>query len=242
MNYTHLKVLLVALLIVSCGVESVAPSENKAFSYIKSSDLGSLKKYVLDGGNPNLVDENGNSLLLLAIMNNDLRIFKFLLENGATFNFRNEQGNPRERLVVMEQAAISENEGFLQILLEIGADPNTLDSYLKYGVLFQAVVATKPSNVKLLVSYGADINAVGPNGKTPIHSAIAIKNFEIANYLLDNGADLTIKDKWGNSPVDTLKMVGDAGIKLNSDHYEWYLKFLHKLDIDPQTIAKTRHN
>ncbi len=242
MNYAHLKVLLVALLIVSCGGESVASSEKKAFSYIKNSDLGSLKKYVLDGGDPNLLDEKGNSLLLLAIMNNDLRAFKFLLENGATFNFRNEQGNPKERLVVMEQAAISENEEFLQMLLEKGADPNSLDSYLKYGVLLQAVMTTKPKNVKLLVSYGADINAVGPNGKTPIHSAIAIKNFEIANYLLDNGADLTIKDKWGNSPVDTLKMFGDAGIKLNSDHYEWYLKFLDKLDIDPQAIAKTRHN
>jgi hypothetical protein len=227
---------------VSCGGENVASNEDKAFSYIKNYDNESLKKYVLDGGNPNLVDKKGNSLLLLAVMNNDFRDFKLLLENGATPSFRNEHADPRERLVVMEQAAISENNEFLQVLLEKGADPNTLDSYLKYGVLLQAVMATKPRNVKLLISYGADINAVGPNGKTPIHSAIAIKNFEIANYLLDKGADLTIKDKWGNSPVDTLKMFGDAGIKMDSEHYEWYLKFLDKLAIDPNEIAKARHN
>ncbi len=240
MKYLHLNALLFLFVIAACGRESVASSEN-AFLYIKNSDLNSLKKYVLEGGNPDQVDKNGNSLLLSAIINNDLVAFKFLLENGANFNFRNEQGNPRDRLVVMEQAAIAENEEFLRMLLEKGADPNAFDSYLKYGVLFEAIMTTKIKNVKLLVSYGADINAIGPNGSTPIHSAISINNFEIANYLLDKGADLTIKNKWGYSPVDTLKMFGDAGIKLNSDHYQWYLKFLDKLDIDPQAIAKTRH-
>jgi hypothetical protein len=29
---------------------------------------------------------------------------------------------------------------------------------------------------------------------------------------------------------------------MDSEHYEWYLKFLDKLAIDPHEIAKARHN
>ncbi len=240
MNRVCLAMLLLLCLIASCGDGSVVSDEAKVFGYIDGSDVKLMEMYLLNEGNPNLVDGQGNSLLLLAVIKKNIPIFKLLLNNGAAPDFRNERGNPRERLVVMEQAAISENDEFLQALLEKGADPNTLDSYNKYGVLFQSIMTTRIKNVRLLISYGAEINAIGPNKNTPVHTAIAINNFEIANYLLDNGADLTIKDKWGYSPVDTLKMFGDAGVKLDSEHYVWYLKLLEKLNIDPKSIAKNR--
>lgn len=236
--------LLVMLYLISsslCGDDAVLSDKYNAFGYIKSSDYKSMRAYVLNGGNPNLIDNQGNSLLLLAVIKNDFPIFKLLLDSGAAPDFRNERGSPRERLVVMEQAAISENDGFLRALLEVGADPNTLDSYKKHGVLFQSIIATKIKNVKLLVSYGADVNALGPNEKTPIHTAISIKNYEIANYLLDSGADVTIKNRWGYSPVDTLKMFDDTGVRLDSENYIWYLKLLEKINVGSQLIPDNKN-
>ena len=68
-----------------------------------------------------------------------------------------------------------------------------------------AVMIQNINLVKLLIKYGADVNLkvfllimkeyndVGE--KTPLHYAVEKNNFEITNFLLDNGANPTIGDK-----------------------------------------------
>jgi ankyrin repeat protein len=42
--------------------------------------------------------------------------------------------------------------------------------------------------VKLLLSQGVDVNAVGPDGLTPLHAATQGQNIEIIEYLISVGA------------------------------------------------------
>ena len=61
---------------------------------------------------------------------------------------------------------------------------------------------------KILVELGADINSIcGKNKRTPLHNACAHDKIllNIADYLLNLGADPTIKDKFGKTPISILQ-------------------------------------
>lgn len=46
---------------------------------------------------------------------------------------------------------------------------------------------------------GANINAEGYYGGTPLHTAIEKENLNLANFLIDKGADVNIKGRYGNT-------------------------------------------
>ena len=54
---------------------------------------------------------------------------------------------------------------------------------------------------KLLISRGADIEAVDNNGHAPLHLAVQWANVEITNMLLLKNANVNIKDRVGNTPI-----------------------------------------
>jgi len=167
-----------------------------------------------------------NKELLSAVQKGNLKQFKQLLSEGADPNYRDVNGDPRDRPVVMERASVLKDSSFLKLCLEFGADPNTLNGYKSGPVIIQAAKHSKLSNVKLLVKYGAKLNLHDKNGSTPLHTAIAVNNYDIAYFLVSSGASLKIKNKWGYTPIDLLERYGDAGIKKGSKYYEWYLKFV----------------
>ena len=167
-----------------------------------------------------------NDDLLLSVRLSQLKQFQQLLSKGADPNYRDENGDPQYRPVVMEQAAVNKNSMYLQLCLERGANPDALDSYKSSPVIFQAVKHSQLENVKLLVKHGANLNVQNKSGNTPLHTAIAVKNYDIAHFLVLNGASLKVEDKWGYTPVDLLEEFGDAGVEKGSKYYEWYLKFV----------------
>lgn len=67
--------------------------------------------------------------------------------------------------------------------------------------LFEAVLSSYDNTavIKLLLNAGADVNARGPDGITPLMNAVA----HPCNLrpLLDGGADLNARDKWGRNAL-----------------------------------------
>ena len=169
---------------------------------------------------------NINKDLLRSIQGDNLKQFEQLLPGGADPNYRDEKGDPQNRPVVMEQAAVHKNPMFLQLCLERGANPDILDGYKSSPVILEASKHSRLANVKLLVKHGANLNAQNRSGSTPLHLAIADKNYDIAHFLVLSGASLKIENKWGYTPVEQLKKFGDAGVKKGSKCYEWYIKFV----------------
>ncbi|EAY15299.1 ankyrin repeat protein, putative [Trichomonas vaginalis G3] len=73
-----------------------------------------------------------------------------------------------------------------------GADIN----YKHHGntSLHTAVLDNRIHSVELLISYGADINAIDNDKHTPLHVALAYRCTEIEEFLFSHGAEIDVID------------------------------------------------
>lgn len=67
-------------------------------------------------------------------------------------------------------------------------------------VLHHAVRFFENDLVPELISLGIDINAEGDMKQTPLHVAVQVENFEMAELLIDHGASLTAIDELHAQP------------------------------------------
>ncbi len=82
-------------------------------------------------------------------------------------------------------------------------DPSLLRSKDSAGdsLLHRAGADGSVALAGLLLSLGADINAVNSRLETPLHAAINNKKDDVATLLIDRGADLSRKDNSGYTPL-----------------------------------------
>ena len=97
---------------------------------------------------------------------------------------------------------------------------NEPEKGMKWTPIFIPVSDGLVESVKLLIKYGANVNALDVYGRPPLYyigkpspvpSATAENRLQIAKLLLDNGADINITDTSGNQPLGSV--VHNAGIK-----------------------------
>ena len=63
--------------------------------------------------------------------------------------------------------------------------------------------------VRFLVEEGkADVDKVNKKNQTPINIAAYNGHLEVVQFLLSKGADCTIKDDWGDTPLGAAKAGG----------------------------------
>jgi len=55
--------------------------------------------------------------------------------------------------------------------------------------------------VKQHLAEGADVNAKGEKGETPLHGAAFTGRMEVIELLIENGADVNAKDEDGGTPL-----------------------------------------
>lgn len=160
-------------------------------------------------------NEHGDTLLHIAVCENNLYAVKELIRIGACPILRNDNGiSPLcesargdkfeilgylveimgEFLKEWEQAemlAYASSEGLAQnvrYLLSKGFDCNA--NYREEPMLLWAVQSGKLEIIKLLVDSGADTNAVNEDGHNALYIACAEGFLEIAEFLLNCNADL----------------------------------------------------
>lgn len=103
----------------------------------------------------------------------------------------------------------------LEAILEAGADPNTPSDYGQLA-LASAASAARHAAMDLLLARGADVNRADGRGLTALHQAFdshpaGLKTIEI---LLAHGANPTLRDASGRTPVDTARKIArDYGDK-----------------------------
>ena len=66
--------------------------------------------------------------------------------------------------------------------------------------------------VDTLIKAGANVNAIGETKMTPLFSAVMGKSVEVAQRLLDAGADPLIKDEDGGTALAYANLVKDESI------------------------------
>lgn len=89
------------------------------------------------------------------------------------------------------------------MLLERGADPDTHRELGDGTLLSDVVTGANADMARLLIKYGATVNFCShPWRNTPLHQAVSFNRKEMVLLLLEHGADITIRDKQGETPLD----------------------------------------
>ncbi|KAJ9218119.1 hypothetical protein DTO166G4_510 [Paecilomyces variotii] len=141
---------------------------------------------------PNQVNVNGESLLLLTTLGSDLELVQILLGLGADVNRQSARGDYGTALAA---AASTGSLEMVQLLLDAGSNVNQVLPSARYGSALAAAASSSPGSVKmvqLLLDAGADVNQKLSCGafESDLAAAAHAGSMEIVQLLLDAGADV----------------------------------------------------
>ena len=106
------------------------------------------------------------------------------------------------------------HEGVVRLLLAHAAtDVNQATTDNGYTPLFIACQQGHEDVVRLLVEEAnAEVNKVNGKNQTPINIAAYQGHLGVVRFLLSKGADCTIKDQWGDTPLASARAEGHAEV------------------------------
>jgi ankyrin repeat protein len=113
----------------------------------------------------------------------------------------------------------SKDSGIVRLLLQFGADPNSIVAGDHHTALLAAIHEGNLGLVKVLLAAGADANPTLSNltfgvKHTPLQLAVLEGRLDIVNILLDSGADINIPpfDRYGATALQFAAIGGYIGI------------------------------
>ena len=138
--------------------------------YVQKNNILKAKKSIEAGADVNALDlAFGRPALMYAIFNENMDMFKMLLEKGANPNkfadYKNNYFSPLMVCAMMNsyKKATETQKEMAKILLAKGADINAMDHQGRTSLVL-SVYYCQPEMTALLIKKGADVNKV-PNGK-----------------------------------------------------------------------------
>ncbi|MBN1232038.1 MAG: ankyrin repeat domain-containing protein [Candidatus Coatesbacteria bacterium] len=161
-----------------------------------------LVKALLDQGiDANVIDANGRTALMHAVMKNEDGIVKLLLEKGASIDVRDSRG-----LTAFLYSAASDLNT-LKLLVQYGADMNdaTIDGI---NALLLAASSGNADNIDLLLKLGLKINCQSANGITPLMAAAYNGKKNAVETFLLHGAKINLKTNFGLDAYSIAKKQG----------------------------------
>ncbi|KAL2281230.1 hypothetical protein FJTKL_11675 [Diaporthe vaccinii] len=174
--------------------------------------------------NPDAVyatDAQGRTALDWATARAQSNHMKLLIHQGSNYNAMDSKG----RSTVLH-AVDSHNPEALRIILEAGAsaDPVILNGSKRSSPLTSASFGGLAEMVRLLLHYGANINASNPEGRTALHSVASTESVECAEILLDRGANINEVSSNGCTPLMTaIRCNAHSVLKLFLDRHPGFL-------------------
>ncbi len=171
-------------------------------------------------------------LYYFAEKNSDPALLKFLLENGADIEAKQEDGSTPLLVAIwvkndkavralldagasihaktnvqstaLHMASAKSPLPFAKELIQKGLDVNAETSGDHTTPLMMAANAGRADTVKFLLENGAKVNAqeIAGDKRTALHYAVNSKNPETVNVLLEYKADKSIRDKDGLTPLE----------------------------------------
>jgi ankyrin repeat protein len=179
------------------------------------SDAGMVELLLQGGADPNRANQDNQTPLMLAARGGSLPIVQALVKAGARVN---EREKLRGQTALMWAIAAGSGE-VVDLLIANKAEVDIRAASTDWGnqitsepraqyrntggltpLLFAARFGCAPC-AKSLLAAGADINRPTPEGVTPLMNAIDNNQYEVANLLLDAGADPHLADWWGRTAL-----------------------------------------
>ncbi|XP_010069439.2 potassium channel SKOR isoform X1 [Eucalyptus grandis] len=173
-------------------------------------DLHRLKHLVAAGADPGLTDYNKKSPLHVAASRGHQEIVSFLIEQRVCIDIPDESGN-----TPLLEAIKHGHDQIVPLLVKAGASLMIDDAG---GFLCTAVARRDTDLLKRTLDNGINPNAKNYDSRTPLHVAASEGSYSVASLLLEAGASVLAKDRWGSTPLDESRLSGDKNlIKLLED-------------------------
>jgi ankyrin repeat protein len=178
----------------------------------EAGDTSAVLQLLAEGANINAQDERGRTPMMAATHGNHVETVQALIQAGADINIRdNRLDNP---------FLYAGAEGLLEILrltIEAGADTRLTNRFGGTALIPAAERGHVEVVEELLTHTDVDVNHVNNLGWTALLEAIILsdggeRHQQIVQLLVDHGADITIADKAGVTPLDHARERGHSRI------------------------------
>ena len=148
-----------------------------------------VKQHLAAGTDVNAKDEDGWSVLDIALTSKNEELINFVKTTGGKSN-------------ADKSIFIASGVGDLEAVKQHLAAGTEVDAKGKFGrrPLHIAASEGRKEVAELLIAAGADVNVKNEYGRTPLHYALYPN--ETVELLIDKGADVNAKDKNGRTPLD----------------------------------------
>jgi len=199
---------------------SFAGSYEDFFNAIELDNADQITKLLVKGFDPNTPSENGESALIVAVKKGSVKVVQALVSvktlDIARTNLQDENA--------LMFAAFNNNIEIAQRLIKSGSEVN------KTGWTPLHYAATKGNflMIKLLLDKSAYIDAESPNGTTPLMMASRYADEQSVRFLIEQGADPTIKNQLDLRASDFANMRNNTSISSYLLKQEQTWKEMHK--------------
>ncbi len=161
-------------------------------------------KYLLENGaNPNPIDMDGNTPYQVGMRLMHTKVLGVLKKYDATP--KDAYVDAKKKITQLHKAALNGELEDVKKLCACGADVNAQTIDIKMTPAMWTPSRTNKEKdleiLKVLVSYGADLNIKNKNGLTIAHFATMEGRLEILKYLDSQGINLFEPDVYGQTPI-----------------------------------------
>ena len=157
------------------------------FSAALVGDLDAIKDFLNAGSDINKKDNNGQTVLHVAIIEGHEEIIKFLISKRVDLNIKDSSGS-----TALFYAVTKNQKNIIKLLLEKGANVDVKNNSL-FTPLHKAALGGADEALELLLSHNPNINALANSESTALDlvfmraEMLGEQNSEIANLLRKHG-------------------------------------------------------
>jgi uncharacterized protein len=171
---------------------------------VKFDDVKEVNKQLANGMDPNMTDDHGIPLLVIAAREKSEKVVAVLIANPKT-NIEIKDTADENAMML---AALNGDINIVQQLIDKDAEVNKKG----WTPLHYAAANGHDDIVKLLLDHSAYVDAGSPNGTTPLMMAARGGHVSTVKLLLDNGADLNVKNQIGMNALDFAKQYKEPDV------------------------------
>lgn len=181
------------------GISPNICNQNGEYVLLKAAKAGKLDhcKRILElGGDINIINDNGNNVLLAALSEHVMSIVTWLVEvKNVEVNIHNR--NEESALNILIQRG---DYSDLKWLLDFKRDGKRVVNINDPQAAIAAMCYQPNLNaIELLLSYGMDINVKDSNGNTMVCQVVRDGNYKEAKWLHERGANVRLSNYQGST-------------------------------------------